>query len=159
MNEQTARLFEAAKTLLNLTEPHQIAKRMHISQQTLKNWESRGISDAGLLDAEQYIGCSAIWLRTGYGEMCRGAPPHRVCEDHLSYNFRSTSKAAEVVDGIRVLLHLGGYSKDCLGTVADLRAALTSTSPISESYNSEQIKAAVFEMWQELTDEIPLLPS
>jgi hypothetical protein len=127
MNEQTARLFEAAKVLHNLTEPHQIAKRMHISQQTLKNWESRGISDVGLLDAEQYIGCSAIWLRTGKGDMCRGAPLNKLCQRGPIYDVEPVNKTAYVIDGIRGLLHLGGYSKDCLGTVAILRASLMST--------------------------------
>jgi phage repressor protein C with HTH and peptisase S24 domain len=35
------------------------------SQQTVNNWEARGISKAGLLKAQSAIGCSATWLETG----------------------------------------------------------------------------------------------
>ena len=69
MNEQTQRLYEAADKLRNLREPSAIARVLGISQQTLKNWETRGISAQGMIDAERSLGCSAVWLGTGRGEM------------------------------------------------------------------------------------------
>jgi hypothetical protein len=42
---------------------------MNISPQTINNWEDRGISNEGLLRAQEQIGCDAIWLRDGNGTM------------------------------------------------------------------------------------------
>jgi phage repressor protein C with HTH and peptisase S24 domain len=69
MHDQTKRLYEAAKVLRNVEEPSAVARLIGISPQTLKNWESRGISMGGMLEAEQTIGCSAVWLNTGLGDM------------------------------------------------------------------------------------------
>jgi len=37
--------------------------------QTINNWEQRGISKKGMLDAQRAIGCSATWLESGDGPM------------------------------------------------------------------------------------------
>lgn len=155
MHEQTARLFAAAQKLHGLTEPHQLAKKMHVSQQTLKNWETRGMSDTGLLDAEEYLGCSAIWLRTGRGDMCKGLI-HCVREERPAYDIPLEKKATYVIDGIRGLLHLGGYPADRLGTTPILRATLMQASKPA-LFTADQIKAAVVETWQENREELPWL--
>lgn len=46
-----------------------LARYIGESPQTIKNWESRGVSRAGMLKAQQVIGCSATWLETGQGRM------------------------------------------------------------------------------------------
>ncbi|MCG3358850.1 helix-turn-helix transcriptional regulator, partial [Neisseria meningitidis] len=43
MHETTDRLFEIAKEQ-GVLKPADIAERLNISQQALKNWESRGIA-------------------------------------------------------------------------------------------------------------------
>lgn len=69
MKNTTARLYQAAKELKGLTNPSQIARAFNTSPQTVKNWESRGMSKEGLLKAQQIIGVSALWLETGEGNM------------------------------------------------------------------------------------------
>lgn len=68
MKTQIDRLYEVAYSQSGLTKPADIARAMNISQQTLKNWESRGISKEGLIAAEGAFGCTAVWLETGEGE-------------------------------------------------------------------------------------------
>ncbi|MFJ3316147.1 S24 family peptidase [Herbaspirillum huttiense] len=69
MHEQVRRLYEAAKELRAADTPSAVARLLGVSPQTMKNWESRGISIQGMLDAERDIGVRAAWLRHGEGEM------------------------------------------------------------------------------------------
>jgi hypothetical protein len=52
--------------------PASVARRLNVSAQRLGNWETRGISKAGALDAQDCYGADANWLRTGSG--ARTAP-------------------------------------------------------------------------------------
>ncbi|HEZ9113894.1 TPA: helix-turn-helix transcriptional regulator, partial [Neisseria gonorrhoeae] len=85
-HETVIRLFDAAKTKGKNT-PAETARLLNISQQTLKNWESRGISAKALPEVAQVLGVSETWLRTGEGS--RTAPvlinpdlPHEVKDIH-----------------------------------------------------------------------------
>ena len=69
MENTTARLYQAARELKGLKNISQIARAFNTSPQTVKNWESRGMSKEGLLKAQQIIGVSALWLETGEGNM------------------------------------------------------------------------------------------
>lgn len=69
MNEQAARLYQAAKALKNLTTQAEIARLLNVSSQVVKNWESRGISSRGMIAAQTALGVRADWLRAGEGEM------------------------------------------------------------------------------------------
>lgn len=82
MHLQMKRLYEAAEALAGLRTQAEIARALNQSQQTVNNWEARGISKAGLLKAQSAIGCSATWLETGQGPMAlaprlvaEGSPP------------------------------------------------------------------------------------
>lgn len=65
MHIQMKRLYEAAAALAGLKTQAEISRALNQSQQTVNNWEARGISKAGLLKAQGAIGCSATWLETG----------------------------------------------------------------------------------------------
>ncbi|HGT2490103.1 TPA: XRE family transcriptional regulator, partial [Neisseria gonorrhoeae] len=85
-HETVIRLFDAAKTKGKNT-PAETARLLNISQQTLKNWESRGISAKALPEVAQVLGVSETWLRTGEGS--RNTPvlinpdlPHEVKDIH-----------------------------------------------------------------------------
>lgn len=69
MNSQMSRLYAAAEKLKGITGQTEVAKLLNISPQRLNNWETRGISAEGLLDAQKIIGCDANWLKDGSGEM------------------------------------------------------------------------------------------
>lgn len=72
MNEVTKRLYEAAEKLKDIQGQSALARLLNTSPQTVKNWETRGVSKKGLIDASKIIGCSVIWLETGKGEMTTG---------------------------------------------------------------------------------------
>lgn len=63
------RLYQAAKDLIGLSGQSAVASRLSQSPQTLNNWEARGMSKGGMLIAQRVIGCSAVWLETGRGDM------------------------------------------------------------------------------------------
>lgn len=74
MHETMERLYEAARLLQNVTGQSAVARLLNTSPQTVKNWETRGVSKSGMLQAQALIGCSANWIDSGNGEM----------EDHTS---------------------------------------------------------------------------
>jgi phage repressor protein C with HTH and peptisase S24 domain len=69
-----ARLYEAS----NLLHPEfnykaDLARLLNTSEQVLTNWESRGVSDKGIVDAcERMPGLNALWLKTGKGPTVKG---------------------------------------------------------------------------------------
>ncbi|WP_216668967.1 S24 family peptidase [Paraburkholderia xenovorans] len=65
MHATMERLYEAARLLHKIEGPAQLAKFLNISEQLVNNWQRRGISKGGMLDAQKKIGCSATWLETG----------------------------------------------------------------------------------------------
>jgi len=71
MHEQMRRLYQAANELKEITGQSELSRAMNTSPQTINNWEARGISKSGILEAEKIIGCSALWLQTGSGVMSR----------------------------------------------------------------------------------------
>jgi len=73
MNVQMTRLYSAAKTLKGIEGQSAVAKLLNVSPQTVNNWEERGISNDGLLKAQESVGCDAIWLRDGTGQMAPGS--------------------------------------------------------------------------------------
>jgi hypothetical protein len=81
MHEQMTRLYKAAETLKKAVGPAAVARLLNMSQGRVQNWESRGISVEGLLEAQEKIGCDAIWLRDGTGEMVRGYAPQQTIID------------------------------------------------------------------------------
>jgi phage repressor protein C with HTH and peptisase S24 domain len=72
MHETMERLYLAAKELAETEGQTAVANLLNASPQKVNNWEARGMSKEGMLIAEERIGVSAHWLRTGVGSM-RGA--------------------------------------------------------------------------------------
>ena len=87
MHETMTRLYQAAKELKNIEGQSALARYLDSTPQKLKNWESRGISSQGMIQAAQVLGLDIEWLKTGAGEMqsrrrtveanARPAPPLR----------------------------------------------------------------------------------
>lgn len=63
------RLYHAASTMQGITGQSSVARALNASPQTVKNWESRGISKAGAIAAQERFGCNAAWLLEGNGPM------------------------------------------------------------------------------------------
>ena len=75
MNKQMERLYKAAKELKHATGQTEVARLLNEAPQTLNNWESRGISQGGMVKAERFIGCYAAWLMDGIGPMSTDTAP------------------------------------------------------------------------------------
>ena len=84
MDKQMERLYAAAEKLKGIKGQSRLARLLNASPQTVKNWESRGISKQGMLEAQRAIGCSALWIETGEGEMVlsKPAPPPHEEQPH-----------------------------------------------------------------------------
>jgi phage repressor protein C with HTH and peptisase S24 domain len=70
------RLMEAARVMKGATGPSDVARLLGVSPQKVTNWLARGVSKEGMLDAQRIIGCSAIWIQTGEGEMVDASQIH-----------------------------------------------------------------------------------
>lgn len=69
MHETTGRLYQAALEIHNQSGQSAVARLLNESPQTVKNWESRGVSKQGAIKIEQQLGVRANWLLTGHGPM------------------------------------------------------------------------------------------
>ena len=69
MDVKTARLYEAAEKLKGVSGQSNLARLLNVSPQVVKNWETRGVSASGLVNAAKVIGVSVAWVETGDGEM------------------------------------------------------------------------------------------
>ena len=72
MHETMVRLYQAAKELKGIDgrgAQSEIARLFGASPQQIKNWERRGISNRGMIDASKILGISASWLKTGQGDI------------------------------------------------------------------------------------------
>lgn len=66
------RLYKAAQVLRKTEGKSAVAGLLNESPQVLNNWEKRGISAQGALDAQGAIGVNANWLMHGFGSMEAG---------------------------------------------------------------------------------------
>ncbi len=108
MNKQMERLYEAAKKLKGIAGQSKLAMALNASPQTVKNWESRGISKQGMLEAQRAIGCSALWIDTGEGDMVIGST-----ENYRE--FKISSKQTELNDeniDVKIITRLLGVLSD-----------------------------------------------
>jgi hypothetical protein len=95
MHEQMVRLYEAAEKLKKAEpKPSAIAKLVNATTQTVVNWEARGVSADGMIDAEEFIGCSAAWVRSGAGPMVVGAPYVARTQDQLADAMKRSCETA-----------------------------------------------------------------
>jgi phage repressor protein C with HTH and peptisase S24 domain len=74
MHESMRRLYKAAKDLRGTEGQSAVADLLGTSPQVLNNWESRGVSKAGAILAQEKIGCSPAWLTKGEGWMTATQP-------------------------------------------------------------------------------------
>lgn len=71
MHDSATRLYEAAKALRRTEGQSAVARLLNESPQTVKNWETRGVSRQGAIKAQNLIGCNAHWVLTGAGTMAQ----------------------------------------------------------------------------------------
>lgn len=74
MHDTTARLYQAAAQLRQIHDIAELALALAVSQQTLRNWEQKGLSKKGFQEAKQVFGLSIKWLESGDGDMLERLP-------------------------------------------------------------------------------------
>lgn len=88
MHETMKRLYQAAeekKEIAGTGRQSAVARLLNTSPQNVKNWETRGISKNGMIDAARAFGISAVWLETGEGMMSAFIPPSSIVADASDY--------------------------------------------------------------------------
>ena len=106
MHDSMKRLYEAALHKRGDRIPADVARRMNASPQTISNWEKRGISQEGAIDAERAYNVSAAWLIDGNGNMLLSSIPQEI--------IINDSPDHEIVRKVKVSLSAGitGYAID-----------------------------------------------
>jgi hypothetical protein len=62
MHASMLKLYKFADDNHKVVGQSALARKLKESPQTVKNWESRGISEGGALNAQNVLGCNANWL-------------------------------------------------------------------------------------------------
>lgn len=80
MTDDYMRMLAAARALHPnsdlATKPASLARYLNVSQQTLKHWETRGISGRQVVRVAQLLGCRPEWLTDGRGAMVEVSVGH-----------------------------------------------------------------------------------
>lgn len=87
MHEQMARLYEAGRQIGVLNgdaDQTTLARLLSVAQQNVNNWEARGVSKEGLLEAQHRLGINATWVLTGKGPTLVGGPVQVPIADGVS---------------------------------------------------------------------------
>lgn len=74
MHETTRRLYEAALVLRGISTLTEVAAAIGETSQTLKNWETRGVSQRGQINAAKRLGCDASYIAHGTGSLQNSQP-------------------------------------------------------------------------------------
>lgn len=74
MKEDYKRLLQAAKELRGWESPAEVSANLakfgySVSEQTMTNWKTRGVSKEGRLKASAIIGCRPLWIESATGQM------------------------------------------------------------------------------------------
>lgn len=82
MHPSMRRLYEAAKQLTGAQSQSDLARLLNTTSQRINNWETRGLSEKGAIEAEAAFGVSPLWLLEGVvaplvgsGKLSTGSSP------------------------------------------------------------------------------------
>lgn len=103
MHETMGRLYQAVKQIRDASGQSAVARLLNVSPQLLGNWETRGVSFEGMLNAQESLGCSAVWIRKGVGPMLVGQPVEGEPEPKKDVLSESLKLTAETARELRLL--------------------------------------------------------
>lgn len=96
MTTSYERLLLAAKQLRKVKKPATLARLLGESDQTISNWQNRGVPKDKLLLIEERIGASPKWIHTGEGNMISG-PEDPIATEIIELIPNMTSRDANYV--------------------------------------------------------------
>lgn len=73
IHDSMRRLYKAAEDMKGVTGKSAVAKLLGESPQSIQNWEKRGVSAEGAINAQAIIGCNVNWIMSNSGEMKIGS--------------------------------------------------------------------------------------
>ena len=62
VHESAKRLYSAAKEVRGVVGQSAVARLLNVAPQLMLNWERRGVSQEGALNAQMVLGCDANWI-------------------------------------------------------------------------------------------------
>jgi hypothetical protein len=106
-HESMKRLYAAAaRRDPSCTRPVDLANALNESSQTVKNWEYRGVSRDGALDAQRRLGISATYLLDGIEPALIGeSQPARPDPDILAKTVTVLKNLARMQTGVATFLY------------------------------------------------------
>lgn len=105
MRDSMARLYLAAKELRGVEGKSAVARLLNVAPQNVGNWEDRGVPAEAILDAEEIIGCSGLWVRKGLGPMVVGQPyeaPKTELRGGLADSLKRTTETSQELNMLLV---------------------------------------------------------
>nr|DAS68567.1 MAG TPA: Repressor protein CI [Caudoviricetes sp.] len=169
MNETTQRLFQAAKDLKNINLPSELARFLNVSQQVIKNWETRGVSAKMIPEVSERLGISERWLRTGEGEiiglggsieMSRLDKVKELIEKRFNGSQAEFARAIEKAPA-QVNQWLNGYRNIGNGAAAQIEDSLSLPRGWLDSQaelKQPESNASILGLLAEWDNDTPLLP-
>lgn len=76
------RLVRAMKGRKDFDGPSDLSRLLNVSPQTITNWASRGVSQKGMIKAQELFGLRADWIKTEIGDMYVNMPPGSYLASH-----------------------------------------------------------------------------
>jgi SOS-response transcriptional repressor LexA len=80
------RLVRAMRGVKDFVGPSDLSRLLGESPQTITNWAARGVSNRGMIEAQNRFGIRADWIKTEIGDMFVNMPPgsYLVSNDKLA---------------------------------------------------------------------------
>ena len=106
MHKTMERLTKAAFDVHGIATPSELAVALYHSDQVVNNWKRRGVSCAGQVAAQEYLGISPLWISKGVGSVVigrAGAWPFDI--DYALYDALLPEKKADLNTTVCALIN------------------------------------------------------
>lgn len=128
MHPSMKRLYQAALVVSGDTIPADVARRMNTTQQRINNWETRGVSQEGAIEAERAYGVSPRWILDGTGN-----PPTKPGDVQNIAPVNTVYPAVPLISWVKAGMWAEIVDNYLPGSPDDLRPAYTSR-PSKQSF-------------------------
>lgn len=80
------RLYSVVNEKYKIDNPSGLARLLNQSPQTIGNWEDRGISRKGMIEAAKMLGINIYWLESGIGDIYMDENKNNLNSDNIVIN-------------------------------------------------------------------------
>lgn len=86
MHDTMKRLYSVVNEKYKIDNPSGLARLLNQSPQTIGNWEDRGISRKGMIEAAKMLGINIYWLESGIGDIYMDENKNNLNSDNIVIN-------------------------------------------------------------------------